>query len=70
MRTKIHKHRAVPSRSRVTAWTGCVGDHRCSGRAHGGVTIVDVCSCGAQRHVESNGGSKTSSGWMDQDEYT
>jgi hypothetical protein len=27
----------------------------CSGAAHGGVTHVDCCSCGAERRTESNG---------------
>lgn len=52
-----HTHRAVSSMSRTVAWTHCVARPGvgCSGAAHGGVTHVDRCRCGAERETEING---------------
>lgn len=59
-----HQHRPVPERNRIVGWSHCVAQGGCDGAAHGAVTIIDECSCGALRRVESNGLERASSGWF------
>jgi hypothetical protein len=47
----------------LIGWTHCVAGGNCSGAAHGAVTIVETCSCGAKRYTESNGRHSKSGGW-------
>ena len=65
MRAKDHHHRAVAGEDRTVGWTHCVAAGGCSGAAHGGVTFVSVCSCGARRLTESNGKHTRCSGWIE-----
>ena len=58
-----HAHRAVGP-STTVGWTHCVADGPCSGRAHGAVTHLDRCSCGALRHTESNGRHVVRGPWV------
>jgi hypothetical protein len=58
-----HVHRAVKRKSRIIGWTHCVTGRADCGAAHGGVTHVDNCRCGATRKTESNGRRKASGGW-------
>lgn len=45
-----HKHKAESERT--VSWTRCVStDPGCSGHAHGGVTFVERCKCGAEREA-------------------
>jgi hypothetical protein len=64
---KTHKHKAITSTTR--AWSGCVaagGD--CSGAPHGNTTKRELCACGAERLVESNGGHSAASEWTEREE--
>lgn len=62
-----HSHKAQTERT--VAWTHCVSaDRGCSGRSHGGVTFVESCRCGAERKIESNGGSVGRGRWITADE--
>lgn len=62
-----HTHRAVSSLSRTVCWTHCVAKPGvyCSGAAHGNVTIVDKCRCGATRLTESNGRHVVRGPWVE-----
>ena len=51
--TTAHRHR--PASTRTICWSYCVAAGRCSGAAHGNVTHVETCSCGATRAEEVNG---------------
>jgi hypothetical protein len=57
-----HRHKAA-STSTERAWSYCVRPERCAGRSHGGVVLLDTCSCGATRETESNGGHTVSGLW-------
>jgi hypothetical protein len=65
--TARHVHGAI--RTETRPWQGCIltADEArhidCSGAAHGGVTYVEHCACGAIRETESNGAHEISSGW-------
>lgn len=50
-----HKHEAT--QTNTYAWSTCVAvpSQHCDGTAHGGVTHVEECACGAVRKIESNG---------------
>ena len=56
-------HRHKVKTHRTVGWSGCVGPRTCDGLAHGGVTHVDECACGATRRTESNGSHRASAGW-------
>lgn len=58
-----HRHRARQSEHRVYGWSRCVAETSCSGAAHGGVTYVDRCACGATRLTESNGRHEMRGPW-------
>lgn len=58
-----HVHKAIEDRAEIVGWTHCVARGNCSGMAHGGVTHIDYCRCGAIRKIESNGCTSMSSGW-------
>jgi hypothetical protein len=60
-----HTHRAVPTLSKTVCWTHCVRHKGCSGAAHGGVTFIDTCRCGARRYTESNGGYTRRGPWVE-----
>lgn len=67
MNTSKHRHRAVPSRSDDRCYAGCVDPDRCQPAAHGCVTIIDVCRCGARRHTNANGRHVEYGPWVDAD---
>lgn len=58
-----HRHREKTSS--MTGWQHCVARGSCSGAAHGAVTLISRCACGAVRKVESNGRHQESSGWYE-----
>lgn len=58
----MHKHRA--NTERTVGWTQCIAAGGCSGAAHGGVTHIDTCMCGAERRTESNGRHERSGRWL------
>ena len=49
MKTTAHRHRA--NHSRDVPWMFPAGDDR---RAHGNITTIDTCSCGAERRTDIN----------------
>lgn len=58
-----HRHRPR-GESTPRAWQFCVSPYACSGAAHGNVTYVDRCTCGAERWREVNGSHVTRSRWQ------
>jgi hypothetical protein len=65
----MHTHKAQPAKRRTYAWTACVSSNQCAAqpirqRAHGGVTFVDECRCGATRKTEANGIAKNFGEWQ------
>lgn len=61
-RPTTHQHRSATKTT--WGWTACVTDGACDGRAHGGITRVARCRCGAVREAEENGGVARRGGWM------
>jgi hypothetical protein len=66
---KRHTHRAKPD-SKVRGWTHCVTPRECAADpkravAHGNITRVDTCSCGATRLSETNGGRTNYAPWQE-----
>lgn len=55
------KHRVVKTKERC--FQGCASSNRCRPESHGGVTFVDVCSCGAQRETNYNAGYSERGQW-------
>ena len=71
-----HQHRAIEKLSKTHGFTRCLcaseGGHitvHCEPRAHGGVMHVDVCRCGAERRVNTNGQFRESGGWIANTRY-
>ena len=65
-----HTHRAINKESKIKGWMHCVTPERCADdprreRAHGNIVSVDICSCGATREAESNGGMVNYGPWME-----
>jgi hypothetical protein len=59
-----HKHKQrKDAEKRYFGWSRCVGNGTDCGGAHGGVTIVEECACGAIRRTESNGRHESTLGW-------
>ena len=65
-----HTHRtAHPEASKDYGWTTCVTPEQCAAhpelqRAHGNIIRTDICSCGATRQTEINGGRKNYGPWQ------
>jgi hypothetical protein len=57
-----HKHRAVPKQSKIVGFSHCVRPDDCHPAAHGGVTHIDHCRCGATRRTNSTGFGRTERG--------
>jgi hypothetical protein len=60
-----HRHRPVSRLTRTVGWVHCVAKPTsgCSGAAHGGVTHIETCKCGATRHTETNGRHSETGAW-------
>jgi hypothetical protein len=61
MKNPRHTHKAIAVKSQDIGWTFCVTPHQCAANpkrqaAHGNIIQRDVCSCGATRQTEINGG--------------
>lgn len=56
-----HRHRAEKTTNRP--YTGPVSTRE-NRAAHGGVCVVDVCKCGAERRTNSNGGHLERGPWV------
>lgn len=59
-----HRHRNYGER-RIVGWSHCVAATACSGAAHGGITYIEHCRCGAERRIESNGRHEAKGSWLD-----
>ena len=62
----MHEHTSISERDQ--AHTGCVAPYRgaatpCEPAAHGGITRIETCSCGAQRRLNLNGGHREEGAW-------
>jgi len=68
-----HHHKAISAKSKDYCWTGCVTPSECAARpqrqvAHGNIIQHDVCSCGATRQTEINGGRSNYGPWKTAEE--
>jgi len=59
--TSEHVHAAVSTTERP--FSECVRPYACGGAAHGGITLIETCSCGASRSVNVNGRHGESGPW-------
>ena len=57
---KTHRHR--PERTTERPFSGPVSERE-NPRAHGGVCLVETCSCGAERRLNSNAGALERGKW-------
>ena len=58
-----HKHRAVPARSKDHPYWDCVNPIRPNPKAHGNITRLDFCQCGAWRLTNINQSAREYSWW-------
>ena len=63
-----HTHKAISEKGKDYGWTVCVTPHECAANphrqvAHGNIIRHDVCSCGATRQTEINGGRSNYGPW-------
>lgn len=63
-----HTHKAVAAKATDRGWVACVTPAECASHphrqeAHGNITRHDVCSCGAIRKTEINGGRRNRGPW-------
>jgi hypothetical protein len=65
---KAHSHKAIASKRTERGWVYCVADRACTGAAHGGIVLHDVCRCGAKRETESNGDHRVYGPWRTEDQ--
>ena len=68
-----HTHKAIAKKSQDRGWTHCTTPDACAAkparqRAHGNIIRVDVCSCGATRETEINGGGSNYGVWSSDEE--
>lgn len=64
MRDASHRHGAKTERT-IPYFGPVTSDRRrANPRAHGGVTIVQTCRCGAHRKINSNGGQLERGFWL------
>jgi len=66
----MHTHKAIASKSQDRGWTSCVTPHECAAHprkqvAHGNIVRIDICSCGATRKSELNGGKCNYGSWTE-----
>ena len=65
-----HAHKAITAKAKDRGWVFCVTPHECAanpqrGDAHGNIPRHDVCSCGATRQTEINGGRSNYGPWAE-----
>ena len=69
MRNKQHQHRArAGAKSCIIGWSHCVTPDECAANpqrqsAHGNITEIVTCRCGAVRHTEINNGVANHGPW-------
>ena len=49
------KHRHRPHTTKTVGFAYCVAPYDCTPAAHGGVTHIETCKCGATRRINSTG---------------
>jgi len=59
---EMHKHRKKYETD--TAYSGPVRSHRQNRKAHGGICVIEVCSCNAVRKVNKNAGAVERGEWV------
>lgn len=62
--SKRCRHKATTERTIGYLYCCASKPWLCSGRAHGGVTHIETCRCGATRLTNSTGGYSETSGWV------
>jgi len=60
---KTHTHKAKTRRIVGFSHCVCVAPRRCDGRAHGGLTEIARCRCGAERRTNVNQGFRERGEW-------
>jgi hypothetical protein len=67
----MHKHKPIQSRTETRPYSGPVatGDDE-DPRAHGNVTYVYHCECGATQRANSNAGTQEIGDWVDEAEVS
>ena len=69
MRTETNRHQHRVRISVDRGWTHCVTPEACAENprkqaAHGNITRIDTCACGATRSTEINGGAANTGPWI------
>jgi len=59
-----HAHAALATKARDVPYGWCVQPWRCVEGAHGNVTRIDVCRCGAQRQTNINQNHVERGSWV------
>lgn len=59
----MHEHKVT--KSRHVCFIGCVNPRNCNEISHGGICIIESCSCGAERYVNSNQGVLEVGEWFE-----
>lgn len=62
--SKPHVHAPIRSQRRELPFLHCVNGEACTPGAHGNVTVIDTCRCGARRRANTNQAFYESSGWQ------
>jgi hypothetical protein len=62
MKTRPH-HAPIRAQRTERGFERCANPAACQPGAHGNITVVDVCRCGAQRRANLNQAHYESSGW-------
>lgn len=52
---EVPMHNHETKRDKDTPFNHCVNPHNCNPAAHGNITSLETCSCGATRKVNING---------------
>lgn len=63
MRTRPHAHAPIKAKRLEIPFQSCVNGAACHPGAHGNITVIDTCRCGAMRRANLNQQHYESSGW-------
>lgn len=63
--TTKHTHRMIRARRETRGFGFCARPERCNPSAHGYVTHVDYCACGATRRTNENGSRYECGPWIE-----
>lgn len=59
----MHHHMPIKKERRVVPYQVCTNELNCDEAAHGNITEIDHCRCGAVRRTNINQHYRESSGW-------